>query len=155
MFNPYNRYEFATCGYSNVTIWSLQGRNLIRSKVIGVGEEPRYSAGCFVTCLSYISYLLGDKVESDIIVGNNFGDLALVACGKYIVVKERAHSKMINCLKISEILGDKIVIITSGEDEHIRIWDTKFNIINEFSIRKTGFFEGSGAAGSIKLQYSR
>lgn len=100
--------------------------------------------------MSYISYLLGDKIESDIIVGNNFGDLALVACGKYIVVKERAHSKMINCLKISEILGDKVVIITSGEDEFIRIWDTKFNLINEFNIRKTGFFEGGSSAANPK-----
>lgn len=77
------------------------------------------------------------------IVGNNFGELALVSCGKYIVVRERAHDKMINCLKISEILNDKVVIITSGEDEYIKIWDTKFNLINEFHIRKTGFFEGT------------
>ena len=72
--------------------------------------------------------------------------MALVACGKYIVVKERAHAKMINCLKISEILGDKVVIITSGEDEYIKIWDTKFNLINEFNIRKTGFFEGTATS---------
>jgi len=112
-----------------------------------VGEEMRYANACFITCLSYISYLLGDQIESDIIVGNNFGELALVACGKYIVVKERAHEKMINCLKITEILRDKVVIITSGEDEFIRIWDTKFNLINEFNIRKTGFFESTTATG--------
>ena len=53
---------------------------------------------------------------------------------------------MINCLKISEILGDKVVIITSGEDEYIKIWDTKFNLINEFNIRKTGFFEGTATS---------
>lgn len=23
IFNPYNRYEFATCGYQNVTVWSV------------------------------------------------------------------------------------------------------------------------------------
>ena len=98
--------------------------------MVGVGEEMRYANTCFITCISYISYLLGDQIESDIIVGNNYGELALVACGKYIVVKERAHDKMINCLKITEILKDKVVIITSGEDEFIRIWDTKFNLIN-------------------------
>jgi hypothetical protein len=112
-----------------------------------VGEEMKYANACFITCLSYISYLLGDQIESDIIVGNNFGELALVACGKYIVVKERAHDKMINCLKITEILRDKVVIITSGEDEFIRIWDTKFNLINEFNIRKTGFFESTTVTG--------
>ncbi|CAD8183513.1 unnamed protein product [Paramecium pentaurelia] len=152
MFNPYNRYEFATCGYQNITIWSLQGRNLIRSQVI-LSDEVKYSNGCFITCLSYISYLLSDKIESDIIVGNNFGDLALVSCGKYIVVKERAHQKMINCLKISEILGDKVVIITCGEDEYIKIWDTKFNLINEFNIRKTGFFQdGTPAIRNLSAQ---
>lgn len=50
---------------------------------------------------------------------------------------------MINSLKISEILNDKVVIITAGEDEFIKIWDTKFNLINEFNLRKTGFFEGT------------
>jgi hypothetical protein len=70
----------------------------------------------------------------------------LVACGKYIVVNERAHSKMINCIKITEILTDKVVIITSSEDECVKIWDTKFNLISEFNLRKTGFFEGIAAS---------
>jgi hypothetical protein len=58
---------------------------------------------------------------------------------------------MINCLKITEILGDKVAIITSGEDDFVRVWDTKFNIINEFNMRKTGFFEGSAAARNISV----
>ena len=33
---------------------------------------------------------------------------------------------MINCLKITEFFN-RIYIITSGEDEFIKIWDTKFN----------------------------
>jgi len=49
----------------------------------------RYANSCFITCLSYISFLLENSIESDIIVGNNFGDLALITSGKYIVVKER------------------------------------------------------------------
>lgn len=42
---------------------------------------------------------------------------------------------MINVLRICEILDSKIVIITAGEDEHIRLWDTKFNLTNEFNLR--------------------
>lgn len=60
---------------------------------------------------------------------------------------------MINCLKISEILNDKVVIITAGEDEFIKIWDTKFNLINEFNLRKTGFFEGT-ATTRVNLFHS-
>jgi hypothetical protein len=50
----------------------------------------RYANSCFITCLSYISFLLKEHIESDIVVGNNFGDLALVTSGKYFVVKERS-----------------------------------------------------------------
>jgi hypothetical protein len=59
---------------------------------------------------------------------------------------------MINCLKITEILGDKVVIITSGEDEFIRVWDTRFNLINEVNIRKTGFFDESNANRNLSIQ---
>lgn len=48
---------------------------------------------------------------------------------------------MINVLKISELLSDKIVIMTASEDESIKIWDTKFNLINEFNLRKVGLYE--------------
>ena len=69
------------------------------------------------------------------IATNNYGDLILVACGKYIIAKESAHSKQINCIKISELFKDKILIITAGEDEFIRIWDTKFNLVSEINVR--------------------
>jgi hypothetical protein len=61
----------------------------VRKTVVGVSEEVRFAGSCFITCLSYIAYLLEEQVESDIVVGNNLGDLALVTSGKYIVVKER------------------------------------------------------------------
>lgn len=76
----------------------------------------------------------------------------MIACGKYIVVKEKAHSKMINCLKITEILGDKVVIVTSGEDEFVRVWDTKFNLINEVNMRKTGFYESNMGTRNVSVQ---
>jgi WD40 repeat protein len=63
------------------------------------------------------------------------GNLILVSCGKHIVAKEMAHSKEINCLKITELFKDKIIIITAGEDEYIRIWDTKFLLVNQIYLR--------------------
>ena len=72
-----------------MTIWGFAGRSLVRKTVVGVSDEVRFAGNCFITCLSYISYLLEEQVESDIVVGNNLGDLALVTSGKYIVVKER------------------------------------------------------------------
>lgn len=94
-----------------------------------------------ISCIAFISYSFGDQIESDIIAGNNNGDLVLVTCGKYIIIKEKAHTKMINCLKIFEVFSDKVLILTAGEDEQIKIWDTRFNLVNEINIRKnTGYF---------------
>ena len=59
---------------------------------------------------------------------------------------------MINCLKITEILGDKVVIVTSGEDEFVRVWDTKFNLINEVNMRKTGFYESTMGTRNVSVQ---
>lgn len=42
------------------------------------------------------------------------GDICLVTCGKYLVAKNNAHSKMINCLKVTEAFRNTVVIITAG-----------------------------------------
>jgi len=47
---------------------------------------------------------------------------------------------MINVLRICELLN-KLVIITAGEDECIKMWDNKFNLTNEFNLRKAGLYE--------------
>jgi len=28
VINPYNKYEFASCGYQHITIWDITGRNM-------------------------------------------------------------------------------------------------------------------------------
>lgn len=74
-------------------------------------------------------------IQSDLIVGNGNGDLSIVAHGKYIRVKEKAHKGMINVVKITELLEDKVILLTAGEDEYVRIWDTKFNLIKDIHLR--------------------
>lgn len=38
-FNPLSRYEFATCGLQNVTLWEIKGRNLLRSHSIALASS--------------------------------------------------------------------------------------------------------------------
>jgi hypothetical protein len=52
---------------------------------------------------------------------------------------------MINVLRVCELAG-KLVIITAGEDECLKIWDTKFNLVHEFNIRKAGLYEKVAAS---------
>lgn len=71
--------------------------------------------------------------------------------GKYIVAVENAHgNKMVNCIKVSNAFADGIIIITAGEDETVKIWDIKFNKINEISIRKLKFYSHIGKPKKIE-----
>ncbi len=60
---------------------------------------------------------------------------------------------MINCLKIFEVFSDKVLIITAGEDETVKIWDTRFNLVNVIDIRKnTGFYSDISEACNLSAQ---
>ena len=80
-----------------------------------------------VICLVYTSSLYGNSIESDIITGDYSGNLRLFICGKYLKIKKKAHSQSINCLKMCELFKYKTVLISSGEDSMIKLWDAKFN----------------------------
>lgn len=77
--------------------------------------------------MAYTSSIYGNNIESDIITGNSNGDISLFICGKYIVCKKLAHEKSINCLKLCELFKYKTIVISAGEDNMIKFWDTKFN----------------------------
>lgn len=59
---------------------------------------------------------------------------------------------MINCLKITELFQDKVLIITCGEDEFVKIWDTKFNLIKDICVRKTGHFNDTPLVRNLSAQ---
>lgn len=81
----------------------------------------------------YTSNIYGNNIESDIITGNNFGDLSMFICGKYIKCKKNAHTSIINCLRITELFKYKIVLISAGEDYLVKLWDMKFREIGRIS----------------------
>lgn len=89
-----------------------------------------------IACLNFISNSYGTSIESDILTGDNQGNIGLFICGKFLTVREKAHKGNINCLKVGELFKYKTVLITAGEDEMVRIWDTKVNLIIELNIRQ-------------------
>lgn len=123
--NPYDRSEFATCGLKKVQIWQVKGRTIELKENIDIPKDVNNGAN-YLVCICYIYYLLGDEVICDLVLGNSYGDIGLVTCEKYITMRKEAHKGMINCLKITDSLSDKLVIVTAGQDEYIKFWDTHF-----------------------------
>lgn len=81
----------------------MNGRNILRKLVVNAASESDYGTNCCITCVDYISYHMNENIDYDIIAGNNFGDLILITCNKYIVARNKAHLKMINCIKIFKV----------------------------------------------------
>ena len=133
--NPYDRNKFSTCGLKKVQVWTVKGRSLELTENIPIPETANNGSRYIVT-LCYIYYLLGDSVMTDLVTGSSFGDIGLVTCSKYIIMKKRAHKGMINCIRISDILAEDLLIVSTGEDEHIKFWDTSFNLIKSYNLRK-------------------
>lgn len=100
--NPYNKHEFAVCGFHSVQIWSIEGKSLAVKDSIEVNEGDKNTLP-YITAIDYCFYRLGNSVESDLILGTNFGDLGLISRGEYTRVHKTAHKKMINCVKVSDI----------------------------------------------------
>lgn len=69
-------------------------------------SQKENNGSTFITAMSYIYYLPGDKVITDLIIGNSKGDIGLVTCGKFIVLKKGAHAGMINNIKITDAVHD-------------------------------------------------
>ena len=70
-----------------------------------IGSKDNNGAS-YITVMNYIYYLPGDKVITDLIIGNDKGDIGLVTCGKFIVLKKGAHIGMINNIKITDAVYD-------------------------------------------------
>ena len=80
-------------------------------------------------------------MNSDIIVGNNYGEIGLITFGKYVPLRKNAHNGLINCLRVTDMIPKKLLVITTGEDECLRIWDTAFNLVYEDNLRRIGLFD--------------
>jgi hypothetical protein len=48
---------------------------------------------------------------------------------------------MVNRILVTNTIADKLLMVTSGENETICIWDSSFNLISAFNIRHCGLYE--------------
>jgi hypothetical protein len=63
---------------------------------------------------------LGDTIVTDLIVGNSLGDIGLVTCGKFIILKKQAHKGMINNIKITDAVYDVLALHAETAGHHHR-----------------------------------
>jgi len=54
VFNPYDKYEFATVGYSHIAVWNIEGRTLVRKEWIH--DKDSEDSMVIYTAVTYFNY---------------------------------------------------------------------------------------------------
>lgn len=58
----------------------------------------------------------------------------LYICGKLITVK-KAHDMGVNFIQLNEVFKYKTVVVTGGEDDMVKLWDMRFNLLTQLNVR--------------------
>ena len=106
-FNPYDDTQFITCGYQHMTEWRIVGTQLTVMKFVAVSapaeekvdfasmtlEEQNKRAlqvekKNILISMDFLSYRMGHSIQSDVLFGNNLGDISTYCASKYFVLNE-------------------------------------------------------------------
>ena len=109
-------------------------------------SDPKTSGICVTVC-QYFYYLLGEKLDTDFIIGTSNGEIGIVAFGsaKFSPI---GHKKMINSIKVTDVMQNIVVVISAAEDCCIKFWNTKLELISEFDLCQQSFSFNGLSSGS-------
>lgn len=81
--------------------------------------------------MDFISFKLGNSIQSDVIFGTSYGEITTYCSGKHFVLNESAHEAPINCIRVTDQLSPNgvINILTGGEDGFVKLWDASCRLL--------------------------
>lgn len=128
-----------------MAVWKLKGSHLTckhnakyKSAVkppppLDPSKEPNIGAppGSILLCMDFISFKLGNSIQSDVIFGTSYGEITTYCSGKHFVLNEAAHEAPINCIRVTDQLSPNgvINILTGGEDGFVKLWDASCRLL--------------------------
>lgn len=106
-------------GGSALTMAAKQGNNVSSMKQ------------SVLLCLDFISFKLGNSIQSDIVFGSSLGEITTYCSGKHFILHDNAHEGAVNCIRVTDQItpGGIINILTGGEDGFIKVWDASCRIL--------------------------
>ena len=139
-FFPNEEKIFVTVGYQKITIWEINGSDLIKLKecfsqhytIESINKNTIFD---IFLCVDFYCYENNNLQETDVICGTSNGNITGIKNLKFCVFKQKAHVSQINCLKvITNYLDHKFLLISAGEDGITKIWDDSYNLLKEWKI---------------------
>jgi WD40 repeat protein len=112
-----------------------------KSRFVKASTIDSNSSGNHFLCITvcqYFYYLLGEKLDTDFIIGTADGDIGIVAFGNYKFAQQ-GHSKQVNAIRVTDVMQNIVIIISAGEDGLIKFWNTKFELISQMDLHSQSF----------------
>jgi WD40 repeat protein len=105
------------------------------TKEAQMGPPP----GSILLCMDFISFKLGNSIQSDVIFGTSYGEITTYCSGKHFVLNEVAHEAAINVIRVTDQLSPNgvINILTGGEDGFVKLWDASCRLLQTIDMRKS------------------
>ena len=97
------------------------------------------SKSSILLCLDFISFKLGNSIQSDVLFGSSKGEITTYCSGKHFVLNEAAHEGAINVIRVTDQISPSgiVNIFTGGEDGFIKVWDASCRLLQSIDMRKS------------------
>jgi hypothetical protein len=53
-------------------------------------------------CLDFMSFKLGNSIQSDVLFGTNLGEITTYCSGKHFILHDNAHEGPINVIRVTD-----------------------------------------------------
>ena len=97
------------------------------------------SKSSILLCLDFISFKLGNSIQSDVLFVSIKGEITTYCSGKHFVLNEAAHEGAINVIRVTDQISPSgiVNIFTGGEDGFIKVWDASCRLLQSIDMRKS------------------
>lgn len=101
---------------------------------IGLASATKTSV---LLCLDFMSFKLGNSIQSDVLFGSNLGEITTYSSGKHFILHDAAHDGPINVIRVTDQItpGGVVNVFTGGEDGYIRVWDSSCRLLHAIDMR--------------------
>jgi hypothetical protein len=114
-------------------------KNILSDPELAAGNKGNVQQKNILISMDFISYRLGHSIQSDLIIGNNFGDISTYCSQKYFVLHDQAHPRSpINVIKVTQAISHDmraVNVITGGEDGMLKIWDASITLKQQIDLK--------------------
>lgn len=104
------------------------------------------------TCMDFIQYTSASVRVSNAFIGSSLGDIGVLSGSKFSLIQHMTHDGAVNVIKVSRVLLKPFCILTAGDDNKIKIWDSLMGCLASIPVSGFDFYKDPALASETGFQ---